>query len=160
MQIAQLNIALPVAPLDTAELAGFLAELEPLNALADAAPGFVWRLQTEDGDATAVRGFGDDRLIVNMTVWESVGALGAFVYSGHHRDVMARRREWFARMREAFQVMWWVPDGTRPSVADAEERLDHLRAHGPSPYAFTFRSPFPAPDGAPVRRDDDWLCPA
>ncbi len=160
MQIAQLNIALPVAPLDTAELAGFLAELEPLNALADAAPGFVWRLQTEDGDATAVRGFGDDRLIVNMTVWESVEALGAFVYSGHHRDVMARRREWFARMREAFQVMWWVPDGTRPSVADAEERLDHLRAHGPSPYAFTFRSPFPAPDGAPVRRDDDWLCPA
>jgi uncharacterized protein DUF3291 len=160
VQIAQVNIALPVAPLDSAELAGFVAELEPLNALADSAPGFVWRMQTEDGDATAVRGFGDDRLIVNMTVWESVEALGTFVYAGHHRDVMVRRREWFARMREAFQVMWWVPDGTRPSVADAEERLDHLRAHGPSPYAFTFRAPFPAPDGAPVRRDDGWLCPA
>jgi heme-degrading monooxygenase HmoA len=160
VQLAQLNIALPVAPLDTAELAGFVAELEPVNALADTAPGFVWRMQTEDGDATAVRGFGDDRLIVNMSVWESPEALGAFVYSGHHRAVMARRREWFGRMREAFQVLWWVPDGTRPSVADAEERLDHLRAHGPSPYAFTFRTPFPAPDGLPVRRADDWFCPA
>jgi Domain of unknown function (DUF3291) len=160
MQLAQLNIALPVAPMDAPALAGFVAELEPVNALADTAPGFVWRLQTEDGDATAVRGFGDDRLIVNMSVWESIEALGAFVYSGHHRDVMARRRQWFSRMREAFQVMWWVPDGLRPSVADAEERLDHLRAHGPSPYAFTFRTPFPAPAGEPVHHDDDWFCRA
>jgi heme-degrading monooxygenase HmoA len=160
MRIAQLNIALPVAPLDGPELAGFVAALEPVNALADAAPGFVWRLQTEDGDATAVRGFGDDRLIVNMSVWESLEALGAFVYSGPHREVLVQRRQWFARMGEAFQVLWWVPDGVRPSVADAEQRLDHLRAHGPTPHAFTFRTPFPAPDARPVRSDDDWFCPA
>ncbi|WP_214407653.1 DUF3291 domain-containing protein [Pseudonocardia lacus] len=164
MQLAQVNIALPVAPLSTPELAGFVAELEPLNALADGAPGFVWRMQTEDGDATAVRGFGDDRLIVNMSVWTSVEALAGYVYSGHHREVMARRRQWFSRMREAFQVLWWVPDGTRPTVADAEERLDHLRRNGPTPRAFTFRSPFPAPDavpGAPAPRvDGDAFCRA
>ncbi|MCO1660861.1 DUF3291 domain-containing protein [Pseudonocardia humida] len=149
VQLAQVNIALPIAPLSTPELAGFVAELEPVNALADAAPGFVWRMQTEDGDATAVRGFDDDRLIVNMSVWTSVEALAAFVYSGHHREVMARRREWFARMREAFQALWWVPDGTRPTVTDAEVRLDHLRRQGPTPHAFTFARPFPAPDTVP-----------
>jgi hypothetical protein len=160
MQLAQLNIGLPIAPLDGPELAGFVAELEPVNALADAAPGFVWRLQTEDGDATAVRGFGDDRLIVNMSVWTSLEALAAFVYTGHHREVLARRRQWFERMREAFQVLWWVPDGIRPTIADAEQRLDHLRTHGPTPYAFTFRTPFPAPGTESVRTDDTWFCPA
>jgi hypothetical protein len=162
VQLAQVNIALPIAPLSTPQLAGFVAELEAVNALADAAPGFVWRMQTEDGDATAVRGFGDDRLIVNMSVWDSVEALAAYVYSGHHRAVMARRREWFSRMREAFQVMWWVPDGTVPRIAEAEERMEHLRRHGPTPHAFTFRSPFPAPDAAPgadaARVGDDWSC--
>jgi len=162
VQLAQVNIALPIAPLSTPALAGFVAELEAVNALADAAPGFVWRMQTEDGDATAVRGFGDDRLIVNMSVWTSVEALAAYVYSGHHREVMARRREWFSRVREAFQVMWWIPDGTIPTVTEAEERLERLRRHGPTPHAFTFRSPFPAPDGAPdtgaVQVGDDWSC--
>jgi hypothetical protein len=160
MQLAQLNIALPIAPLTAPELAGFVAELEPVNALADGAPGFVWRLQTEDGDATAVRAFGDDRLIVNMSVWTSLEALGAYVYSGRHREVMARRRQWFERMREAYQVLWWVPDGVRPTIAEAEQRLDHLRAHGPTPYAFTFRTPFPAPEAEPVHADDAWFCPA
>lgn len=160
MHLAQVNIALPVAPLTGPELSGFMAALEPLNALADAAPGFVWRMQTEDGDNTAVRGFGDDRLIVNMTVWTSVEALAAYVYSSEHRTVMARRREWFVPMREAFQVQWWVPEGHQPTVAEAEERLAHLRAHGPTPRAFTFRSPFPAPDATSVSTDDDWFCPA
>ncbi len=160
MHLAQLNVSLPVAPLTEPELAGFVAALEPVNALADTAPGFVWRLQTEDGDATAVRGFGDDRLIVNMTVWTSVEALGAFVYSGLHREVLARRREWFVPTRETFQVLWWVADGHRPTITEAEDRLAHLREHGPTARAFTFRTPFPAPDGPLVRRDDDWFCPA
>jgi heme-degrading monooxygenase HmoA len=132
--------------------------LEPVNALADAAPGFVWRLQTEDGDATAIRPFEDDRLIVNLSTWESVEALAAFVYSGPHRAIMVRRREFFAPMREAFQVLWWSVD--IPTVAEAVVRLDHLRAHGPTPRAFTFRKPFPAPGAAQVRRDDGWFCPA
>ena len=160
MHLAQVNIGLPVSPLDTPQLAGFVAALEPVNAAADAAPGFVWRLQTEDGDATAVRVLDDDRLIVNMSVWTSLEALGDYVYSGSHREVLRQRRTWFVPMREAFTAVWWIPEGTVPSVADAEDRLRHLRAHGPTPYAFTFRNPFPAAEGVPLRSDDDWYCPA
>jgi len=158
MLVAQLNIGLPVAPLTEPALAGFVEALEPVNALADAAPGFVWRLQTAAGDATAIRPYDDDRLLVNMSAWTSVEALAAFVYSGPHRAIMARRREFFVPLREAFQVLWWTADV--PTVEEAVARLEHLRAHGPTPRAFTFRTPFPSPDGAQVRRDDGWLCPA
>lgn len=160
MHLAQLNIGLPVAPLDGPELAAFVENLEPVNALADAAQGFVWRLQTEDGDATAIRPYDDDRMIVNMSVWTSVEALAAFVFSGEHRAIMRRRREFFVPMREAFQVLWWIPEGTTPTVTEAQEKLTLLREHGPTPEAFTFRIPFPAPDGPAVRQDDDWFCRA
>lgn len=159
--LAQVNIALPREPLDAPLLADFVALLEPVNALAEASPGFVWRLQTEDGDATAVRGFDDDRIIVNMSVWESVEALSEFVYRGAHVEVMRRRREWFERLR-SFMCLWWVPAGHLPTVAEAEARLAHLERHGPSPRAFTFRDPRPAP-GAPAldaRREAEPLgCP-
>jgi len=101
-QLAQVNIALPVEPVTSDRLAEFVDLLEPVNALADAAPGFVWRLQTEDGDATAVRAFGDDQLIVNMSVWESLEALAGFVFGGFHAEVMRRRREWFTRLRDPY----------------------------------------------------------
>jgi hypothetical protein len=160
-QLAQLNIALPVEPLTSERLSGFVELLGPVNALADASPGFVWRLQTEDGDATAVRGFGDDRLIINISVWTSLDALAAFVFGDFHAQVMRQRRQWFARMREAYTVLWWVPAGVRPTVADAEQRLESLRAHGPTPYAFTVRRAFPPP-GSSVQQPtaDDWFCPA
>jgi hypothetical protein len=160
-QLAQLNIALPAEPLTSARLSGFVELLEPVNALADASPGFVWRLQTEDGDATAVRGFGDDRLIINMSVWTSLDALAGFVFGDFHAQVMRQRRQWFARMREAYTVLWWVPAGVRPTVADAEQRLESLRDHGPTPYAFTIRRAFPPP-GSSVEQptDDDWFCRA
>ena len=160
MHLAQVNIALPRKPLESPALAEFVAALEPINALADASTGFVWRLQTDEGDATGIRAFGDDRLIVNLSVWESLQALRAFVYSSGHRDVLRRRREWFERLGEAFVALWWVPAGTLPTVADAEARLERLREHGPTPYAFTFRESFP-PAGAPEpARDDRELCPA
>ena len=143
--LAQVNIALPQAPLDTPRLAEFVAALDAVNASADAAAGFVWRLQTEAGDATAVKAFGDDRLIVNLSVWESLEALRAFVYTGRrHAAVMRRRREWFAGLGEAHLALWWIPVGRLPTVGEAEARLDRLRRHGPSPAAFTFRDPFPA----------------
>jgi hypothetical protein len=144
--LAQVNIALPREPLDAPLLAGFVAALAPVNAVADASPGFVWRLQTEDGDATAIRAFGDDRLIVNLSVWESVEALRAFVYGDAHAAVLRRRREWFERLGEPETALWWVPAGTTPTVAEAEERLAHLRAHGPTERAFTLRQTF-APSG-------------
>jgi heme-degrading monooxygenase HmoA len=108
--IAQVNLALPREPLDSELLREFVEALEPVNALADASPGFVWRLQTEDGDATAIRAFDDDRLIVNMSVWDSIEALRAFVYSGAHVAVMRRRREWFERI-ESHLALWWLPAG-------------------------------------------------
>ena len=143
--VAQVNIALPREPLDAPLLAGFVAALEPVNAVADASPGFVWRLQTEDGDATAIRAFGDDRLIVNMSVWESVEALRAFVYGDAHAAVLRQRRTWFERLAEPETALWWVAAGSIPTVAEAEERLGHLRAHGPSARAFTLREPRSAP---------------
>jgi hypothetical protein len=143
--LAQVNIALPREPLDSPALAEFVAALEPVNALADRSPGFVWRLQTEEGDATGIRAFGDDRLIVNLSVWTSLEALRAFVYGSGHLAVMRRRREWFERMAGAFLALWWVPAGHVPRVAEAEQRLEHLRLQGPTPRAFTFRTHFPPP---------------
>jgi Domain of unknown function (DUF3291) len=157
--LAQVNVARLRAPLDSPDLAGFVAALDPVNALADAAPGFVWRLQTEDGDATAFRAFDDDNLLVNLTVWESIEALAEFVYRSAHVAVMRRRGEWFDRMAEAYLALWWVPAGTVPTVGDAEARLAHLRRHGPTAEAFTLRAPFPAPGGPSVVADDRWACP-
>lgn len=160
--LAQVNIALPVEPLDSPALAEFVALLEPVNALADSQPGFVWRLQTESGDATGIRAFGDDRLIVNMSVWESVEALWEFVYDGGHLEVMRRRREWFSRMAESHMVLWWVPAGEPPTVAEAERRLARLRSEGPTPFAFSFKRRFGPPgsaDRGPVSDDRD-PCPA
>jgi hypothetical protein len=162
-QLAQVNIALPRQPLDTPLLADFVDALDPVNAIADASSGFVWRLQTQDGDATAVRGFGDERLIINMSVWRSIEDLRAFVYASHdHRAVMRRRREWFEKLGEAMFVLWWIPAGAIPTVAEAEQRLELLRAHGPTPDAFTFRTHFPPPAGGDrtVVRDDRWFCRA
>jgi len=154
--LAQCNLARLKAPLDSPVLAGFVAALEPINRLADFAPGFVWRLQTEEGDATALRVLGNDMMLVNMSLWESVEALAAFAYRGDHREVMVNRRQWFERLGDAYLVLWWVPAATTPTMADAEQRLEVLRAHGPSPEAFTFRSPFPSPVArrpSPVARD-------
>lgn len=143
--LAQLNIARLLAPLESPELAGFVARLAEINALAEAAPGFVWRFQTAEGDATAVRPYDDDRILVNFSVWDSPAAFDAFVYRTAHGEVMQQRRQWFERMPESTSVLWWVPEGHRPTVAEAVSRLDHLRAHGPSAAAFTHRTLFPAP---------------
>lgn len=160
--LAQVNIALLRERIDSELLADFVAELDPVNAAADAAPGFVWRLQTEDGDATAVRAFDDDRFIVNMSVWESVAALAAYVYrDDSHRAVLRKRHKWFHTIAESHMVLWWVPAGHVPTVVEAEERLAFLREHGPTPVAFTFKQRFAAPASEPiVDEDDDWLCPA
>jgi hypothetical protein len=165
-ELAQVNVARLDAPLDDPRLADFVAALDSVNADADAAPGFVWRLQTEDGNATAIRAFewdvaGSAGMIVNMSTWTSVQALADYVFSGQHLAVMKRRREWFVPMSEAYTALWWVPAGYRPTTAEAEERVRHLREHGPTAHAFTIRRAWPAPDAsAPVDGRDDWLCPA
>ncbi|MFI9820948.1 DUF3291 domain-containing protein [Streptomyces sp. NPDC052013] len=150
-ELAQVNIARLKAPLDSPQLKDFVDNLDPVNADADAADGFVWRLVGEEGDnATDVPVLGDSWLIVNMSVWRSTDALTAYMYQGRHREMLARRREWFERIQEAVTALWWVPAGHRPAVAEAESRLLHLRTHGPTPYAFTLRTSFPPGASAPV----------
>lgn len=143
-ELAQLNIAQMRTPMDAPEMADFVANLDRINALADNAPGFVWRLQGSDGNATALRPFGDNTL-VNLSVWQSVEALGDYVYKSAHVDIMKRRKEWFDRMQAAYTVLWWVPAGHRPDEAEAMQRLQTLRALGPTDQAFTFKQPYPAP---------------
>ena len=145
--LAQLNIAVMKAPLESPEMADFVANLDRINALAETEPGFVWRLQTEEGDATALRPLGDN-VLVNMSVWQDVAALNRYVYRSAHVEVMRRRKEWFERMAEAHLVLWWIPRGHRPTIDEASERLAHLRAHGPGPHAFNFRMAFTPPDAA------------
>jgi Domain of unknown function (DUF3291) len=159
--VAQVNIGRVRAPIDSPFLRDFVDLLDPINELADRSPGFVWRLQTEEGNATAVRPFEDESLLVNMSVWESVEALGAFTYETRHLNVLRRRKEWFEPMAEAYLALWWIPAGTIPSVEDAKERLAHLRDHGPTQHAFTLKRHFPPPSDEEERAidDDRWPCP-
>lgn len=160
-ELAQLNIAAMKEPLDSPSMADFVENLDRINALAESSPGFVWRLQTDDGDATALRPLGDDTL-VNISVWEDVEALHAYVYKSAHVEIMRRRNEWFDRMRESHVVLWWVPSGHQPTELEAIERLELLRAEGPTEAAFTFKHAFPPPDAAPrqvAQRFED-ECPA
>lgn len=149
-ELAQVNIARLMAPLDDPRLKDFVGGLDPVNAAADAAPGFVWRLKTEDGNATSIEAFtwdaeGSVGVIVNLSVWVDPDHLLAFVYAPEHRAVLRRRREWFAPMAQAYTACWWVPAGLRPTTQDAEERIRHLRDHGPSEYAFGPSAAFPPP---------------
>ena len=149
--LAQVNIGRFRAPIGDPIMEGFRTQLEPINALADSSPGFVWRLQTEDGDATAIRPYPDDDLMaINMSVWETLESLQQFVYQSAHVAPLRARREWFEHLDRPILVMWWIPAGRIPTVADAQERLAHLTEHGPTPYAFTFRTPFPAPNVDPA----------
>lgn len=149
--LAQMNIAVMKAPLDSPVMQDFVDNLERINLLAEASPGFVWRLQSEEGDATAFRPMGDD-VLVNMSVWRDVASLRDFVYRSGHVEILRRRREWFERMTDAYTVLWWVTRGHRPTLAEAEARLYHLRSHGPSAFAFGLRDDFAPPDTrAPAR---------
>lgn len=150
-ELAEVNIGRTAAPLDSARLKDFVDNLDAVNADADAADGFVWRLVGDTGNATDVRVLGDESLLINMSVWRDANALTAYMYQGGHREMLARRREFFEPLREVMVALWWVPAGHRPSVAEAEERLLHLRAHGATPYAFTLRTSFPAGPALPVR---------
>jgi hypothetical protein len=159
--LAQLNIAALKAPLDSPELKDFVDNLDRINALAEASDGFAWRLKGDGNDATSLRPLGEN-VIVNMSVWRDVAALKRYVYQSAHVEIMRRRREWFARMVDAYMVLWWVPAGHQPTIAEAVARLEHLRQHGPSPEGFTFGDAYAAPDatqpGAPFSFKD--ACPA
>jgi hypothetical protein len=140
MHLAQMNVGRLVAPVDAPEVAEFIALLEPVNALADAAPGFVWRLQASQTDPTQTynAGLGDD-LLINMSVWRTRDDLWNYVYRSRHMAALQRRREWFQRSLDVYSVMWWVPEGHRPTPAEGLARLDLLSKDGAGPQAFTFK---------------------
>jgi hypothetical protein len=161
-ELAQLNIGALTAPLDSPPLADFVANLDRINALAERSPGFRWRLVSEAGNATAFRPMGEN-VIVNLSVWQDLDSLRAFVFRSDHVEIMRRRGEWFERMPDAYLALWWVPRGHRPTLDEALERLQHLRDHGASPHAFGFRTPQPAPDAPAVSEPDSGsfdACPA
>jgi hypothetical protein len=149
-QLAQVNVMHAKAPLDSGAMRGFVAELEPLNALAERSEGFLWRLQTEDGDATAIRAFPDDLTLINLSVWQSREHLWNYAYASQHLDILRRRREWVSRIADVALALWWVEAGHLPTVDEARHHLDLLRQHGPTPAAFTFRQSYPPPtSGSP-----------
>jgi Domain of unknown function (DUF3291) len=143
--IAQVNIARAREPLDTPAMAGFVERLDEINALADGSPGFVWRLQTDAGNATYLRPYDDDRILFNLSVWETVEELKSYVYRTAHAELLRDRRKWFEHFDGAFLALWWVPAGHIPGIGEAKKRLAHLQELGPSRVAFTFKDIY-APD--------------
>lgn len=143
--LAQLNIGIARAEMDDPVMHGFVSRLDEINALADNAPGFMWRLQSEEGDATSLRYFENELMIVNMSVWENVEALKDYTYKSLHVELLKQRKQWFETFGKPHFVMWWVPAGHIPTIEEAMERLEHLTQQGPSEKAFNFSKPFPKP---------------
>ncbi|MFT5447478.1 MAG: hypothetical protein ACI9DC_002653 [Gammaproteobacteria bacterium] len=143
--LAQMNTGRALHPMDDPQMAGFMDELDPVNAIADASPGFVWRLQTDTGNATDIRPTADPMYLVNMSVWESLEQLMGFVRYPSHLALLKRRLEWFERADGPSFVMWWVPLGHIPTPEEGLERLAALAADGSSPFAFDFKHQHPAP---------------
>lgn len=144
--LAQVNIARMLAPIDSPVMADFVDNLDRINELAEKSPGFIWRLQGEENNATALRVFDDDFLIINMSVWESKEALFSFTYSSAHVEILKRKREWFYKMTDMHMALWYVEAGHEPSPEEAKQRLNYLNEHGESPYAFTFKSTYTLAD--------------
>jgi hypothetical protein len=162
LHVAQVNIARMRAPLEDPMMRGFVERLDEINALADGSPGFVWRLQTDAGNATYLRPYDDEWIIINLSIWETIEDLRNFVYGGNHADVLRQRRDWFEKLQTPVVALWWIPAGHIPSIDEAKKRLAHLQERGPTPFAFSFRELFP-PDEEVVRTTD-WSdfepCPA
>ncbi|NHC12439.1 DUF3291 domain-containing protein [Motilibacter deserti] len=154
MHLAQVNVSRLLAPTSSELLAGFVAASGPIERAGEAAAGYVWRTQATVPPGMRTHPFaaylGDSAgLVVNLSVWESLEALAGFVHTGPHLQALRRRRSWFAPHPGPAAVLWWVREGHRPRMPEAAERLGHLRAHGPTAYAFTPRHPFPEPAEAP-----------
>ena len=143
--LAQINIAYSSGARDEEIMQGFIDRLDEINAIADSSPGFVWRLQTEEGDATAIKAFDDPLILVNVSVWEDIDSLKYFVYKSAHVELIQDREAWFKKIPESHQALWWITEGQLPTVEEAREKLEYLQANGPGEAAFTFSKPYPHP---------------
>ena len=149
--LAQANVARMTAPLDDRVMDGFRSQLDRINAIADRSPGFVWRLQTDEGNATAIRAYEDPLILFNMSVWESLDTLHQYVYRSAHAGPLRDRRQWFEPQEGPILVLWWITAGHVPTVDEAQARFEMLKSRGPTHDAFTFRHPFPPPGRQTVR---------
>jgi Domain of unknown function (DUF3291) len=143
--LAQVNISRMVAPLTEPLMVEFVSQLESVNAIADASPGFVWRLKNEDGNATSIRASDDELILINLSIWESIEALSNYVYRNQHGAMLRKRRDWFEHSNQPIVALWWIEVGLIPTVEEANKRLDYLRRNGSTSYAFSFAKPFPKP---------------
>lgn len=143
--LAQINIGRLIAPIEDPKIAEFVAQLEPINALADKAPGFIWRLQSASGNATDIPYSGDPSMMVNMSVWESLEALRDYAYKSDHARVLRDRARWFEKLNTPVYCLWWIPAGHIPTIAEGRERLEHYQQHGPTSYSFWFSQHFSQP---------------
>ena len=144
--LAQVNIAKMLAPIDSSVMADFVNNLDRINGIAEKSPGFVWRLTGDENNATALRVFEDDFLIINMSVWESKEALFNFTYASQHAGILKRKNEWFHKLTDMHMCFWYVEVGHEPSPEEAKLRLQYLNDHGETPYAFSFKGKFSAED--------------
>ena len=149
-QLAQINIGRLIAPIGDPQIADFVAQLDAINGLAENSPGFVWRLQSEIGNATDIVYNDDPLVMVNMSVWESVEALNDFTYRSAHLQVFRDRKKWFEKMMLPYYCLWWIPAGHRPTVAEGRAHIEHYQIHGATPHAFWFTESFAAPVDQPV----------
>jgi hypothetical protein len=138
--LAQLNVGRVRYELDDPRMAGFVKNLDLVNGIAERAQGYIWRLKDETGNAMSIRGFDDPRIILNISVWENIEALERFVWQTVHGRFYGRRQEWFDAFDGPHFVMWWIPVGHRPTVAEALERRAHLAVKGSSEFAFGWES--------------------
>ena len=146
--LSQINIAKMQAPIDSPIMADFVSNLDNINALAEKSEGFVWRLKDDNNNATSIKIFNDDFLIVNMSVWKNADALFQFVYQSNHVEIFKRRKEWFEKMQEMHMALWYIPEGHLPTVSEATERLSYLRSNGETPFAFSFKKRFTIEESA------------
>jgi hypothetical protein len=143
--LAQINVARLLHPIDDPRIAGFVAEPDPINALAEESPGFVWRLKSPEGNATDIAYNDDPFVIVNMSVWDSTDSLKNYVYKSRHLDIFKQRVSWFHKMDKPHYCLWWILVGHTPTVAEGRERVEHYQRHGSTPHSFWFSQPYPAP---------------
>jgi hypothetical protein len=143
--LAQINIGQLIAPIDDPRIAEFVAGLAPINALAERSPGFVWRLQSDQGNATDIAYNDDPTMLLNMSVWESLESLRDYTYRSEHVEFFRKRAQWFQKLHKPHYCLWWVPAGHIPSVAEGRERMEHYQEHGSTPFSFWFSQYFPAP---------------
>ncbi len=150
--LAQVNIGKIKAPLESEQMSGFADNLDRINELAENSTGFVWRLKEDNNNATSIKVFEDDFMLINMSVWETIETLYQFVYQSAHVDYLKRRKEWFEKMTEMYSALWWIPETHTITTTEAIERLTHIRVHGETPFAFSFKKQFTAAEAVNYRK--------